>query len=260
MRVNKNNPCAQCGKPDWCSYTETVACCMRVQSGKPMKNGGWLHKLTEDRVKPYVAPPRPVIREETIDFPSLMEKYRKNTTPNSLVIFGEKLGLDPMSLLMIGCSWSIEHQAWAFPMKNEDQKVIGIRLRNDIGQKWAVKGSRSGLFIPSHFVTLEHLYVVEGPTDACAGLCLGLNVIGRPSCLGCEDLILKFISKNKIKRVVLIADNDEAGITGAKKLKDQIQVPSCMITLPSKDLREFMNMGGNRSTIESILKNRIWKK
>jgi len=44
----------------------------------------------------------------------------------------------------------------------------------------AVKGSRSGLFIPESESAGEGLYVVEGPTDTAAALTPGLSVVGRP--------------------------------------------------------------------------------
>jgi len=44
-RVTKNNPCPICGKPDWCSYNNIVAVCMRIQSQKTSENGGWVHRL-----------------------------------------------------------------------------------------------------------------------------------------------------------------------------------------------------------------------
>ena len=47
IRVNGHRLCPVCGKPDWCAFNSTIAICMRVESNKPIKNGGWLHKLSE---------------------------------------------------------------------------------------------------------------------------------------------------------------------------------------------------------------------
>ncbi|NLS92478.1 MAG: hypothetical protein GXX96_09970 [Planctomycetaceae bacterium] len=52
-RCSRRFPCRICGKSDWCGYTgpeddPTAALCMRVESDKPAKNGGWLHILRDD--------------------------------------------------------------------------------------------------------------------------------------------------------------------------------------------------------------------
>lgn len=45
-RVDRDEPCDVCGKPDWCTRADdgSAACCMRVESERPLKNGGWLHR------------------------------------------------------------------------------------------------------------------------------------------------------------------------------------------------------------------------
>ncbi len=49
-RVSRRSPCPVCSKIDWCSVSTdgTVACCMRVESGRALRNGGWLHRLTDE--------------------------------------------------------------------------------------------------------------------------------------------------------------------------------------------------------------------
>lgn len=232
---------------------------MRIQSGKPMKNGGWLHNGKTD-FKPYIPTVRREVKEE-IDFISLWNRWKIASTPNSLIIFAEKLGIDPMALHLIGCAWSFNDNAWAFPMKYSDGSIIGIRLRTEAGQKYAVKGSRSGLFISDHPINQkENLYICEGPTDTAAALCMGLQAIGRPSCLGLEEMISYFITINKVKRCVILSDNDDAGLKGSSRLQERIKIASCVLTLPCKDVREFYTDGGTKQMMESSLKNLIWTK
>lgn len=49
LRVNKQNPCQICGKPDWCLISDDgkAAICARIESDKPAgnKGAGWLHQL-----------------------------------------------------------------------------------------------------------------------------------------------------------------------------------------------------------------------
>lgn len=263
LRVSRKNPCVICEKDDWCTYTDDGAvCCMRTANNRPMKNGGYLHKVSND-YRPYVPPIRKEAPppEEVIDFKDLWTAWSRQTTPKSLILFAEKLGVDPMALHALGCIWAYPHNAWAFPMKNAHGEIVGIRLRNEMGHKWAVKGSKSGLFIPNIISMGEGpLYICEGPTDTAAALCMGFQPIGRPSCMGLEEMIQEYIKLNQVRRIMILADNDTPGLLGAEKLQNNIKCPSCILTLPCKDIREFYSMGGTKIAIESMIKNLIWIK
>lgn len=252
-RVNKKHPCRVCGRRDWCTYTENAVGCMRVESDKQMKNGGWLHK--SDNPIPRYIPPQRAVQEKPPDLAGLWTRWSRTTDFHYVDGFAMSLGVDADALRLIGCARA--DTAWAFPMKNADGEMIGIRLRDDSGNKWAVRGSKQGLFL-SEFGCEPVAYVVEGPTDAAAALTIGLSVIGRPSCLGCEDLILKYVHRQKIRRVVIITDNDEPGLRGAAKLQDMLVVPSCIWVPPTKDIREFVGLGGDRSMLEASLKDLVW--
>lgn len=229
---------------------------MRVESDKPTQNGGWLHR-TGDPIPRYVAPIRPAIPETTLNAEAQFNRWLKETDFHHLDGFAMSLNVDTDALQTIGCAWS--GRAWAFPMYDARRKMIGIRLRSESGEKWAVKGSRQGLFIPER-ATNETLHVVEGPTDLAAALSLGLYAIGRPSCLGCEGSILQFIRTQKVRRVVIVTDNDEPGLRGAEKLQNQLSVMSCIFIPPAKDLREFVSLGGTRNLIEASLKDLVWSR
>lgn len=255
-RVTKKRPCAICGHPDWCGYNDEVAICMRVQSDKPTRNGGWLHR-TGDPIPRYVAPIRPAIPEKPINAEGQFNRWLKETDFHHLDGFAMSLDVDTEALQAIGCAWN--GRAWAFPMKDAKGRIIGIRLRGESGSKWAVTGSKQGLFIPDLPVN-ETLHLVEGPTDLAAALSLELYAIGRPSCLGCEDSILQFIREQKIRRVVIVTDNDEPGLRGADKLQNLLPVMSCIWVPPAKDLREFVSRGGTRSLIDASLKDLVWQR
>lgn len=256
-RVTKKHHCKVCDRPDWCTYSDSGACCMRVQSETPMRNGGWLHR--DDNAPRYV-PIRQAIPDRPIDAAGIWERWAKNTDYQRLDAFGELLGVDTDALKAIGCAWAAPHNAWAFPMKAAGGKVIGIRLRNDAGNKWAVKGSRSGLFIPSEcpFDFDGTLWLTEGPTDLAAALTLGLFAIGRPACLGQEQMILSYIRLFDVRRLAIITDNDEPGIRGAERLQGQLPILSCVWVPPVKDIREYLIRGGNRRMIEASVKDLIW--
>jgi hypothetical protein len=268
QRVNKKRPCAICSRPDWCTYAEGAACCMRVKSDKELRNGGWLHRT--GTALPYrpVQPIRKAIEDRPLDAEPMWRRWCDSTEFHLLDGFGMSLGVDTDCLKAIGCAWST-FNAWAFPMKDATEKIIGIRLRNNQGDKWAVKGSKAGLFLPTNYYYIPDgvCYLVEGPTDLAAAMTIGLRAIGRPACLGQEAMILDYIRRNGIQRLVIVTDNDQpdkfgvvAGFRGAEKLQSILPVPSCVWIPPTKDIREFVNLGGNYDDMKSLVKDLVWSR
>lgn len=259
-RVNKKNPCRVCGRIDWCGYSEDAAICMRRESDTPTRNGGWLHK-SNDSIRYVPSPPiKQAIEDKPIDATGIWFRWSTETIHEKLDQLGEMLGVDTDALKSIGCAWASTHNAWAFPMKDAGGRVIGIRLRNNDGQKWAVKGSHQGLFLPTDYpFTFEGtIWIVEGPTDLAAALTLGLYAIGRAACLGQEQMILDYVRTSKARRVVIVTDNDDPGLRGAAKLQAMLPVLNCIYVPPVKDVREFLSLGGDRRMIESSIKDLVW--
>jgi hypothetical protein len=159
---------------------------------------------------------------------------------------------------MLGVTWATEHRAWAWPMKDGNEAVVGIRLRSDNGDKWAVTGSHQGCFIPAEQPKGMAL-ITEGPTDAAAGLDLGYWAIGRPSCSGGGPQLKQLMLRHHIRRVVIICDNDEPGAKGAMALADLLPVPCAIVVTPAKDLRDFKRFGGTREMLDSRINSAIWR-
>lgn len=155
QRVSKKEPCPCCGKTTWCMIGETATICMRVSSPKPFtfKNGdvGHFHDNGAPR-KDW----KPVPRAEPvpIDCLSMMTKWHKETTPLRLISLAKSLGVEMLSLDSMGVSWSHYHQAFAFPMYDGFGIMVGIRLRDVSGKKWAVSGSKQGLFMTTEIAKL----------------------------------------------------------------------------------------------------------
>jgi hypothetical protein len=155
-------------------------------------------------------------------------------------------------------------------MRSGTVQVIGIRLRNSQGQKWAMTGSRQGIFMAENMEQCETVFLPEGPTDTAALHTLGLFAIGRPTCMSGNDQINEAIKHFKIRRAAIVADNDDMkqlgsregrpGIEGALKLQKELRVPNCIWIPPTKDAREFLRKGGTREMIEADIKNKVWIK
>lgn len=255
-KVTRKEPCQICGKHDWCTVGDRWHCCMRIANDKPCKNGGWLWPINGAfKPPPPIQQWKPTARP---NFGNLMEHWQLETLPLAIGNFAEELGVHHTALYNLGCAWSKTNMAWAFPMTDGIGNVVGIRLRNHEGQKWAVKGSQQGLFVPSS-KSNGIAFICEGPTDTAAALTLGFWAVGRPSCC-CGNEQLKALFRNRhIQRAVIISDNDTPGINGAERLAKEIGRPCALMVLPAKDIREFVNVGGTHDLIETQLRQTLWR-
>lgn len=249
---------------------------MRVQSNRPhtLKGGelGYWHDLKDKPVK-YVPRPK-AVEAPKIDAEAMMQEWHSKTKKEWVYQFAKLLGITPLSLFDLEVAWSSTHEAWAFPMTGISGETCGIRLRYESGRKLAVTGSRAGIFLPkvklSTLIETRTAYVVEGPTDTAALLDIGMFSIGRPSCSGGVEEVKSAIKRSRLSRAVIVADNDgdkyttwgqkfNPGYDGAQRLAEQIGVPCCVMSLPCKDAREFVNLGGTREVLESLTKNLLWQ-
>lgn len=231
--------------------------CMRVQSPKPktLHGGetGWLHPRTESTPRPVEVKetPKPVLNVEK----TLNQWARWDAMISTL---SSHLGVSGRALEKLGVVHAPYHNTWAFPMRAGDNSLCGIRLRNLKGEKWAEKGSHQGLFIPQEEPPYR-MMVVEGPTDCAAALTLGYYAVGRPSCSGGVDHLIHFIKANSMPNVVIVADLDDPGLNGAKRLQELLPTRSCILVCPAKDLRTYLNHGGDRQTLDSMIGQLIWR-
>jgi hypothetical protein len=261
-RVTRAVPCPICKKPDWCSVAtdESAVCCMRIESNRRLSNGGWLHRQTVDSGRIYqrrAPPPRPwKLSSETVA--NTWTRWAHGTSDEQIALLAKQLSVDGKALRAMGACWAWPHEAWGFPMFDGKEEFTGIRLRSETGQKWALRGSRQGIFLPS-MEPQEEALVVEGPTDAAAAVTLGFHVIGRPSCSGGAREITEYCRRSGVKRLSVIADNDEPGIKGARELCGQVEITSRMIMLPANDLREWLGQGAGRQALEACLNAHGWR-
>ena len=185
IRVTKKEPCPICAKDNWCMVSDEgdSAMCMRVQSSKPLtlKSGelSYIHKIG-DKVDKRFLPKKKEDPKPTINAKKLMEEAAKRTIEADIAELSKLLGVTDGSLGAIGVAWFSFYQAWGFQMKDGYGNKVGIRLRNDKGEKWAVKGSKQGLFY-SDEKPPNQIVVCEGPTDTAAAISCGFFAVGRPS-------------------------------------------------------------------------------
>jgi len=273
-RVTKQNPCPICGRPDYCQFGDRAMKCTRVESAHPVQgvsDVGWYHFYSSERPDFLPSQQRKHMQSESIDAPALLAKMRRDTKFEHFGLCAKDLGVSARSLTDLGAAWSVKHSAWAFPMLNGLGAPIGIRLRNAEGFKWAIKGSRQGVFTSIPRIDTRLAYIPEGPTSTAALLSLGLFAVGRAAALCGFDMVRETLRRLSIYRVVIVADNDEMkklgqregrpGIEAAQKLQKELKMPSVIWIPPSpcKDVRDFVKRGGTRKMIESAVNQKVWK-
>ena len=200
------------------------------------------------------------IPKQTVDpvrFKLMAEVWRLNMRPKYLLRAADLLGLPVDPLERLGVGWSVEHQATTWPMRNAAGDVVGVRLRCPrTGKKWAVKGSRAGLFFPLDLLTIERperLNICEGPTDTAAMLSVGLHAVGVPSAGGSIDLLVALCRRIRPEYLQIMADADGPGAAGAERVADALVIvsPVCIVTPLGgyKDSRAWVVGGAGKDAI-----------
>ncbi len=273
IRVSRKSPCPICGRPDWCSISAdgAISVCMRVEVGsiRMAKNGGFIHRITDAPTRP-LPPPRPVVRTILANPGAMIDQWTAETPLNDLYAFADSIGVSAGSLAEIRACWASQQNAWAFPMRDGSGRTVGIRLRAKDGRKWAITGSREGLFYPER-VPQDHVAVVcEGPTDTAAALSIGLWAVGRPSCSGGAEHVKALVNRLFISHIIIVADNDPPkqrpdgswwtpGHAGAMRLAEAFKRPFKLVLPPVKDMRQWVAAGLNLETFNTLHNGQKWR-
>jgi hypothetical protein len=227
------------------------------------KNDGYLHRLTDDPPRPplpkvhKVRSARPDI--ERTRWQSLSTQFQQSVAPSRLQRFAGGLGLTVTSLRRLRVGWDVGSGAWTFPMRDARGDVVGVRLRTDVGRKWAIRGSKEGLFIPAGLPQLPApLAICEGPTDTAAALDLGFAAVGRPSCKGGIALVVDIVKTLGVPSAVVFSDNDEVGVRGAEALASTLlayvrEVRAVRPPTGTKDVREWVQSGATRAKVQATI-------
>lgn len=213
IRVSRSEPCQICAKQSWCQRTAdgTVAHCMRVESPKEAKSGGWIHKLSEPL--PAAIPRKKPKRIE--DVSRLVHKmYQEGATVRRRL--SRELGVSVRSLeaLRVGAGYDDWNgREWSgWPSRDARGRFIGIIRRYDDGAKKTLAGtSNAGVFAPNDWwKTGGEVWIVEGGSDTAACLSHGICAIGRPSNVGGSKVIGKMLNRRaKLRTILVYGENDK---------------------------------------------------
>ena len=236
--------CPVCGKPDWCLISPDgyVAICPRTKSGRSLGEAGYLHFLAgnevnlDDNFKTKKSKSK-----ASINWVILNKLYTTNlkVVEKDIGSLFEGISYSTMKRLDIGFDLD---GAITFPVRDYDGTIVGIQKRNYYGSKYMVRGSKSGLFIPCGLnLHDEYLLICEGASDTLTALELGFSTVGRMSCTNGIKILKKFFKEwNGKPKNVIVADSDEVGIAGAKKLSKALDNIAHILIPPRKDFREWI--------------------
>lgn len=261
LRTTSQRPCPICGKGDWCmvSSNGSVAICPRTEEGstKYLDGSGYLHVIDKSApIPPKSDEQGKEMPEHNIVLSTLASRMMAAATDEMVSALAKNIGVPTFALRLLRVGWSATSDAFSFPMWRFGKRLIGIRLRSMSGKKWAIKGSKSGLFIPDQWPSMKKgVIVCEGPTDTAALLGLGFNAIGRPSALGSYALVEEAVEG---RHVCVVSDSDSVGIDSANKLANHLQRSgSCLsvriIVPPAKDARKWINEGATRACVQELI-------
>jgi 5S rRNA maturation endonuclease (ribonuclease M5) len=266
IRVSKSNPCTLCDHGDWCSALDdgSLALCMRVESTQPARNGGWLHRL-KDRggcrksswrtVRPLESRSAP-----SVDWLKLAKQLHSNCNRDAYEWLSKRLTVTVTSLRRLRVGWNGRNRSFAFPMREANGNVCGIRYRSMNDQKFSERGGREGLFFQPADIVRDYLIVVEGASDAAAMIDLGFpSVIGRANCTGNISQIVSLCRRLGPSCVLVVPDNDQPGINGAKNLIESLPIGANLLLLPDeiKDVRECIQSTKNADWLRDQIGIRI---
>lgn len=265
--VSRREPCPVCHKPDWCTISNDGAMCVcrRVESDHPARSGvGWIHRLgVDNRCRCRMESKTSILHLDTTptpDFAAIHAAFDGHPDMQEGLAFG--LGLDGASFAALDVRYDAAKECMSFPMRNPQGEITGLRYRHlTTGRKWSEKGSRDGLFMPRDPERTEHLVITEGPTDTAAALSLGLNAVGRSSCLSGVSLIRDLVHARQIRRVTIVADHDRPGMDGAHRLAAALPVLSRILVPPEgiKDMRDWYRQGLTRTQFDEAANAIRWQ-
>lgn len=255
-RVTHDVPCPVCGRlADGCLIRRDGKTCICVRTPSPRRfgNAGWEHAIQGTADVPPPTAPTPhldavQVREylQSLEFPRAMMERQ-----------AALLKLDVESLFAMYARYAGRQAAVAFPMFRCSELgrayPSGVSFRRSDGKRWSLGGSQLGLFLSRSLDFRRPIWVTEGSTDAAALVGIGLpNVVGRPSCSTGADVLNSFLSAFPRTPYIVLADPDEVGRDGARRLLNTVKNPGLALVGPC-DVREYVTTGLTKHTKCDIL-------
>ncbi len=260
--------CPVCGHKDWCLMAPdgSAVICGRIEQGAVKRCGqaGWLHRIA-DRAGWQSRKPDLAVVITARPSPKLVQMAQKfcQAAVQSGVLkeLSVSLGLSEAALEQYQVGWCEQQNCTTWPMRDADGRVVGINRRFPDGNKMIFQGHCAGLYMPLDLpgdLSGKCLLIAEGATDAVAGADLGFRTVGRFSCFHGTNLLTRLVTHRRPAEVVIVADGDEAGQSGAGMLAAAV-VPLVKVLKivtpppPHKDLRAWKQAGATEADLLQLI-------
>lgn len=254
VKASRGTPCPICNKNDWCliAKDKSAVICPRKEAGskKYIEGSGYLHVLIPGQYQKKNPDYKSELPEHNSVMAMLAKKFLKSFDDKSQAV--RDIGVSVTSLKRLFAGWSSANNGLTFPMFRYKRRLIGIRIRTVTGKKFAIRGSKQGLFLPDGWDENPNkgLVICEGPTDTAAALDLGLDAIGRPSCMGGTDLIVEAVGK---RPVAIMADSDGPGMDGANRLAERLRGFNKQVRIVVPEYKDLRNWKINGATYDDVV-------
>lgn len=279
VRVSARLPCPICKRKRYCvvSGDGCVVRCTRVKSDKESfdKNGGmaWLHRVGSSVILDLVQKQPEVKKLPRCEVESLVERFLKSPGRDAFIAaLASELGVSILSLDALSVGLGYSERGFVFtswPCYGDGAKVVGIVCRYGSGKKLCVKGtSNSGLFMPAindkdYWRRPSVLMIVEGGSDVASAFSHGVHSVGKPSNLGGNLLLAKWIERTQPRRVIVVGENDYR-----QPCSVQCKGPHCLACYPglygAKATVDYLRKSGIKSSLimppDGIKDVRQWSK
>ena len=243
----------------WHKETKGSLCINRVpNNGKPKgyyycfgcRAYGEITPEQVDELSKNITPIATTAPVSNIDFDVRHHEYYLREFRDGCGIYlAEKWNVSPVIISELGIGF--DGFAHTIPMYDLD-KIIGIQRQFTAGYKCMVPGSQLGLIVPMTMSTGPVLFIPEGASDLACILDMNFRGIARPNALVGKELVYNWLRRyNPVyDKLIIVADNDEAGIRGAHELQDHIdsEHSRSAIFVPQgfKDLRKLIERLGKK--------------
>jgi len=281
VRVTRAEPCPICERPDYCTRATDgmVVKCMRVESHKPVANGGWLHNLSEPL--PTLVAPKRTKRTKKQDWTrECRQMYEHAKAADMRRRVAKKLQVSESALdrLRVGIGWDEwrhrEFSSW--PSRDHNGRCIGYVRRYAAGSKRTNLGGGTGVFYTHRWWQLPGpVLIVEGGSDVAACDSFDIPAIGRASNVHGGAWIGRLIRRHAPdKRIVVIGERDEKpekrgrvascppdctgcaycwpGLYGMRKVAAELGGVGLMVPPAYKDIRDQLTRGGLAELLEAL--------
>lgn len=271
--VDQEHPCPVCGHTRWCLIAPSGrgVLCQRIETKQARAKQRNFHIV---RPNFDLAGMECFYRRDSYNDPKYFVYHNAQLILDMdlsiLARESRRLGVSAASLRKLGMGYEKRLECITFPMREPKGDICGIRRRFPNGDKRSFAGSKNGLFLPMEMPkNVAYVLIVEGPTDAAAGLDMGFYTIGIPSALGRLDWAVEQIlhiqrdCNNPDCIPVIVADRDPVGMKSACRLRKMLAAAckTCALILPprSKDLREWLNRGATRHNVCRVITRALEK-